>query len=717
MRIAIIHLLLLASTLTATGQQSLRQITGKVTDEAGAPVEFANIYIKGTTEGTTSLEGGIFTLSTPLRGKVTLVVSFIGYESFSVTDEVVNLQNLNIRLKADRNTLKEVVVYSGNYQLQSASSLGNANAVDLVTTAGSGGDLIKAISMLPGTQASGTDGRLLVRGGSTSETQSYIDGMHVLSPYTASVGNMGSRAKYSPFLFEGINFSMGGYTSEYSQSLSAVLPLETKNESKLTKIGASLMNVLVGGGGTKAWDKGSASFNLEAQDLGFYVRTFDRKNRENWNTPYRQYSGQNQLRFELDRNTYLKTYMAYDKTRFNLMQTNPFAGTTRRLDYDEDNAYLNATLNKLYASGLKLFAGAAWSHNDKLIKNARIEGDRLHEREQEFHFKVKAGKRFSRFYRLDFGAESMLRDYDISYRDSLHTGTDFDHHITGAYVSNDFNLTDRLFLSLSSRLEYTSLNSSYSILPRAALNYQAGNLNLSGVVGLYQQTALNKYLMYERLLSNEKNLQAQLGLHYQLQDQIFRMEVYHKKYNKLALQTPGGLASGGDGYSRGVDLFINQRNCLNHWEYMVAYSYNDTKRRQEFPEARTVPSYVTRHNASLSLKYTSMRIRSIIGVSTRFASGRAYHNPNQEGLMNARTSPYHTVDLSYTFLAHKKLIIYAAVSNIFNRNNVFGYAYDTNKNAAGHYDRYAEVPFQKQAFYIGFFFNFGKNVAYDASNF
>ncbi|GHT29602.1 hypothetical protein AGMMS49574_06810 [Bacteroidia bacterium] len=64
------------------------------------------------------------------------------------------------------------------------STLEQKNAVDLVTTAGSSGDLYAAIRTMPGAQSSGIDGRTMVRGGDSRESQTFIDGMHVLSPYT-----------------------------------------------------------------------------------------------------------------------------------------------------------------------------------------------------------------------------------------------------------------------------------------------------------------------------------------------------------------------------------------------------------------------------------------------------------------------------------------------------------------------------------------------------
>ena len=694
-----------------------KKITGKVVDNNGSPIEFVNIYIEGTIEGTTSNEDGSFILDTNLTGDLTLIASFIGYKKFSLTGNIETFNDLAITLTPLANDLNEVVVYAGNYMLKTASSLEQKNTIDLVTTAGSEGDLYKAITLLPGTQTPDVDGRLLVRGGSSRETQTYIDGMHVLSPYTANAGNMNTRGRYSPFLFEGINFSMGGYSSEYSQSLSAILPLETKNKSNQTKLGVDIMNVSLGGGGTKAWDKGSSSFNLGITDLDIYSKVFAPKTKKEWNKPYRQYSVQNQFRFELGKNTYLKTYAAYDKTKFNLVQIEPFEDTHRGLNYDEDNLYLNTTFNKRYDNGLKLFGGVAYSLNNKDITNALLENDKVDSKEQEVHIKSKIGKRLSNLYRLEFGWDAMIRKYDLMYQALNNNEVNLEQNIIAGYFSNDFNLSSNLFLNLSSRIEYTSLNRSYAFLPRVAISYQLKKWNFSGVIGMYQQSASNDYLMYNKKLSNEKNTQTQLGVYYQHKSHIVRLELYNKHYNKLSIQNKKGLYSTGRGYSRGIDMFINDNKFLKFWDYTIAYSYNDTKRSQDYYEQRIIPSYITQHNLSLSIRYTNYSLRSIIGASNRFASGRHYHNPNKDGHMNSRSPIYNSLDISYTFLAHKKLIIYASASNILNRNNIFGYKYNSKQNSNGNYNSSPIRKQQNQSFYIGFFLTLGKNVAYDASNF
>lgn len=693
------------------------ELYGVVVNEKKEPMPYVNVFIEGTMDGASTDNDGRFTFRSGQQGEVTLTASYLGYQTWKKKEDIKKLTGLTIQLKPSAQQIKEVVAYAGNYLLKSASTLQNKNAVDLVSTAGSEGDLYKSIATLPGTQAAGIDGRLLVRGGDSRESQTYIDGMHVLSPYTATTQTTGSRGRYSPFLFEGINFSMGGYSPEYSQSLSSILPLSTKTESPVSKIGISLMNVSVGTGGTKAWEKGSASFNFDYTDVNWDNQLFQPAQKKYWKTPYRDYAGQNQLRFQLGKNTYLKTYAAYSKSTFIHNEETPFSNMPRALDYDEDNLYLNSTFKTHFTNGIQLFAGAAYSWNDKEMKEARVWQDELKLSEKEWHLKAKGSQRFSNLYKLEFGMESFIKGYDISYRDtSLYEGA-LNHSINGIYLSNDFNLTDKLFLNVSSRLEYTSLDKSYALLPRVALNYEWKGLTVSGVIGKYQQMTDNDYLLYNNKLSAEENRQYLLGFYYRDKSRIFRLELYHKAYDKLPVIQGNKYSSDGNGYSRGVDMFINDRSFLKYWEYMIAYSYNDSERKYLYFPEKATPLFATKHNASFTLKYTNWKMKSIIGITNRFASGRPYHDPNKEGFMNAHTPVYNTLDITWTFLPHRRLIIYASFSNLLNRSNIYGYHYASTPNGQGVYDRLPVRQEQKQAFYIGFFLTLGKNIAYDASNF
>lgn len=706
-----------AFTTIESIQESRKTVKGKVVDKNQKPLEFVNVFIKGTMDGTTTTEDGYFEFQTSSSGEVVLIFSYVGYEPYNLITDIHNLNGITITLKSKQYDLNEVVVTAGNYMLKSASSIQEQNTIDLVTTAGSEGDLFKAIALLPGSQVAGTDGRLLIRGGESRETQTYIDGMHALSVYNASAGNTGGRSRYSPFLFEGVNFSMGGYSTEYSQSLSAVLPLYTKNKSKDTKIGVDVMNVSLGSGGTVAWKEGSSSFNFNLTDLGIYNKVFDPNTRMEWNKPYRHLSAENQLRFEFGKDAYLKTYMTYDKVNFDLNQTKPFTSETRGLKMDEDNIYLNSTFNKKFKSSLKYFIGIAYSFNSQTIDNAIIINDRVKDKKQELHLKTKMGKRLTNLYRLDVGVESYIKQSNLEYNDTLNNKLKINRNITGIYLSNDFNITDALFLNLSTRLEHSSTNQSYALLPRIALSYQLKKWNFSGILGVYQQSAEDTKLMRNKNLLEEKNTQMTLNLYYQNDSKLIRVEGYSKKYSKLGTIEKGIINSHGQGYSRGIDLYFSDTKLYKYWEYMLAYSFNDTKKRYDSYQEKITPSYVTRHNASLVLKYSNFNLRSIISISTKVASGRPYHNPNKTGIMNSHTPIYNSVDISYTFLAHRNLIIYASLSNILNRKNIYGYNYSTRTNEIGQYERLPIQLQQNQTFYIGFFINIGKNIAYEPSHF
>jgi len=55
-----------------------RTISGTVTDESGTPLPFANVFVEGTTVGTTTDIDGNYTLKVP-EGATTLVVAYTGY--------------------------------------------------------------------------------------------------------------------------------------------------------------------------------------------------------------------------------------------------------------------------------------------------------------------------------------------------------------------------------------------------------------------------------------------------------------------------------------------------------------------------------------------------------------------------------------------------------------------------------------------------------------
>ncbi len=639
------------------------------------------------------------------RKIILLALSILFFVHPSMAQKALT-DTIHLQFNIDSIGLDEVVV-KGRKTPAANSRWSDMRPVELVTVGGANGDLYKALQTLPGTQVQGETGELLVRGGSSSETQTYIDGMHVLNPYTSNGINTPARSRYSTFMFSGVNLASGGASQEYGEALSAVLPLETKDYSRVNKIGVNASVVGIGGGGTHVFDKGSLSVDLNYQNLGLYDKIYS--GRKEFSKPYRMFSGATQFRYTPDEATAFKIYAQYDRT-----DLSTYEGEDRRLfGLGEDNIYINTTFRRRMSGEWNWFAGAAISFNEQKINGAVMASDDWLERQQELHLKTKVFKRLSSTFRLDMGLESYIRSYKNHYLLSeVDDSNRMSPTVSAVFFSATYYPIEQLKAELSFRTEYTSLNRKVNFSPRLALNYHWGDIMFSGTIGRYTQLPENKYLVRQPDLKSEACLQYNLGIQYGNEGRFYNAEFYYKNYDRLALTEentapePICLTSDGYGHSKGIDLFFRDRALLKNLEYQLSYTYNISRRKyQEYTEV-TTPQYATRHNAALVVKYSLPSLHTIISVTNRFSSGRPFHNPALPGLMNDEVKPYNSLDLGLTYLVSKKVIIHTSATNILCRKNEFGKVDD--KVILASSDHF---------FYIGVYITLGKKAAYDVSNF
>ncbi len=106
---------------------SFSQIKGTVSDKAGNPIPFANIYIKDTYLGTTTNEAGNYEMVLKSNGMYTLLFQFLGYKTHK---EIVNYdgtkKTINVVLDEEDFQLSEVVVSAKNNPADNI--IKNANA-------------------------------------------------------------------------------------------------------------------------------------------------------------------------------------------------------------------------------------------------------------------------------------------------------------------------------------------------------------------------------------------------------------------------------------------------------------------------------------------------------------------------------------------------------------------------------------------------------------
>jgi hypothetical protein len=677
------HIMLML--LVACQVMSQTTISGSVTD-GSEPLAGANVFIIGTIDGCLTDSLGRFSFQTLKTGEMTLRATFIGFDDATLTTSQTT--GLSIQMREKATAIDEVVVTASTYSFGKSDNFKTMDALDVVMAGNSCGDVVAALQTLPGTQKVGEDGKLYVRGGESSECQTFVNGMHVLMPYTTTTGSSASRGRFSPFLFKGINFSLGGYSGEYGQALSSVLPMETTDVATGDKLGVSASMVDWNAGGTKAYDKSSLSFNADYTSMGLYDALFP--DRRDWTRPYRKLSGEAQYKAELSSASVLKAYAGYDLSSVGERIDD------RRLSLVEHNIYANTTLKTHIGRGYSLFTGVANSTVINDIDDALVLNDHYHNFRNEIHLKGEVRKVFSPVLKMSAGAEDYIRHSTKRYENESYT---LDNHLLGAHVDAQVRIVPRLFLNLSARTECVSYHDDWLLMPRATLSYVPNKrFQLSAMFGRYSQTAEDDYIVTsgERLGQSTAD-HAILSLQYTTGKTLLRIEPYYKKYHHLPLFADGTCTSDGHGMSQGLDIFIENHSMMKNLTTTLSYSFNDSERLYLDYTALRTPDFASRHNLRLTLKYAIGKV--IVGLADSYASSRRTNV--------GRTPYYNSVDANVTYLLSPKVIIYTSLNNILGRTNIFGY--NTNGSAV--------TATRDRFFYIGIFVSLKNNKAYDISNF
>lgn len=173
---------LLMCSLTVSAQKRA-MLSGKIISaEDKSIIDFATVYLKGTSYGCTTNERGIYHLKAP-AGTYTLVVSAIGFETF---EEQITLKNeertrQTIVLKTATHQLDEVVVVSNGVSRVQKSAF-NAVALDTRELHNSTKSLSDALTQLPGLKLResggvGSDMQLMLDGFSGKHVKIFIDGV------------------------------------------------------------------------------------------------------------------------------------------------------------------------------------------------------------------------------------------------------------------------------------------------------------------------------------------------------------------------------------------------------------------------------------------------------------------------------------------------------------------------------------------------------------
>ncbi len=687
-------------------------ISGQVIDTKGQPISGANVYLEGTYDGTTSDESGKFSFSTTKTGSQTLVVSYITYETFTFYSDVNQMNKITVTLREDVNTLDAVVLSAGSFSAGDNSKINVLKPLDVVTTASALGDFVGALQTLPGTTTAAEDGRLFVRGGRAEETQIFIDGIRVFTPYSPTTNNIPTRGRYSPFLFDGITFSTGGYSAEYGQALSSVLLLNTIDEPDQEKTDVGVMSVGGSLGNTQKWEKSSISVNASYINLAPYIAAFPDRNE--WETPFQGAQGEVVFRRKFD-NGLLKLYSAFDAGKFELTleDINLEDGLYFRLR--NNNLYVNSSYKGILDDSWTIFGGMSYTN---ATNKFNIEDSDIKDVEHSFHSKFKLKKRFSSRFKLQFGAEYFATNFNEDFSSDFVAPTSygFNNNIFGAFTEADIFFSKKLAMKVGARSEHSNLLKTFNIAPRVSLAYKTSNRSqLSLAYGNFYQSQLNEFLKFDQSIDNQMTTHFIANYQFNNEGQIFRAEAYYKDYDNLILydteftDPDTDFRTTGTGHAAGLDLFWRDSKTIKNLDYWVSYSYLDTQRQHENFPIEAQPNFANKHNLSVVGKYWVSDWKSQFGFSYAYASGRTFTNPNLEGFLNNKTKSFNSLSFNWAYLISQQKILYFSVNNLLGFNNINGYQYANTADANGVFGRQALRPAADQFFFVGFFWTISED--------
>ena len=693
------------------GQFTIAQtsIVGSVVDEKGESLPGANIYFEHTTIGTISSLDGKFELNTELTGFHGLVIDFVGYQSFKQEIDLLgNKIIIQANLKPKFNQLKAVTITAGVFEASDKKKAVALKPLDIVTTAGALGDVSAALQTLPGTTTVGESGRLFVRGGDDTETQTYIDGIQVPVPYSSSGPNLSVRGRFNPFIFSGTVFSTGGYSAEYGQALSSVLLLNTKELPIENKTDLALMTVGGSAATTQIWNRGAVTATFDYINLTPYTEITSQNT--DWLNAPEQLGGKVSLRQKTGKTGMLKLYGSIDQSKFKLNTTDlDSENGTSEFGLQNKNVFVNSNWRSILNETWSVKTGMSFTNNRDDIRT--IDFDVLEELKAG-HAKVVLENATSDRVSLKFGSEAFVSEMtqDVVSGD-IDVEQKFQDHRFAGFSESEIYLSTKLAARIGGRIEYSELTESTTISPRFSTAYKLtehGQVSLA--YGQFYQQAPKEVLFRTDEIKEQRSDHYILNYQTNYNKRLLRTELYYKKYDNLITYTTdfSKAENNGSGYAYGFDIFYKDLKTIKNAQFWISYSYLNTERKFRNYPVQAIPTFASKHSTSVVYKHWIGEWKSMLSGSLRYSTPRRFNDPNMDQLNGAKTKPYRTMDLSWSYLPKQHLIFYAAVSNVLGFQNEFGQQFASEPNKEGVFISAPVLPSSDQFFFLGCFITFTK---------
>jgi outer membrane cobalamin receptor len=693
-------------------------VRGQAVDHRGAPVEYANVAVPALGRGTVTDDQGRFTLDLP-EGVAKLEVTQIGYQKQSVTLTVAaNAAELRVVLAEEPVPVAEVTVAASSFGKAGKSEGAVIRRTDVVTTPGGTADIFQSLRTLPGINAPNEGAALYVRGGDPHETVIRLDSGVIGHPYHYEDASGGLFSTIDSYMLKSAFFSSGGFSAKYGGALSGVLDIETQDplDTRTVSVGANMAGMSASTSWALAPGKLSFIGSLDRSTTGLLIKLYGSAN-EHEVAPVAQ-AGFAKLLWRptsTDRVS-LAWLHSGDAVRMHVNVLNVldrYTGDTGNDLVMLNSAHLIGTRLALRTQASVQDYGNAWGYGPF--------GGTRDERNTQANVDAVLG--LGPRHEVSFGASWWHGNTDIGSHQAadstdytpdaptriVDTGARLDQ--PGFYLEDKVRVWGPLYATLGARTDRIAPPGVWTFDPRGALAWRVdAHQTVRVAAGRYHQAVDAQYLDAVYGNPDLAPLAADhviAGYEWKSEYGNVRVEGYEKRYHQLV--TTDSLtwyANGGNGYARGVDVFVQGTwRDLSGW---LSYGYLDSKRRELDDVAQAPSAYGVDHSVTLVSMYqvtTAWRFGARLTATTgrpytpvidrTYDASRDLWQPVYGDHRSALMPAYHRLDLRVTRLFSLPAMgpvrgssicaFYVEGLNVLGIENVLEYVY--NSDYSGRYPR------------------------------
>jgi hypothetical protein len=340
MRLLLFSLILIVATVV--NGQDTGTLEGSIRDSIGDPVEFANVAIQGTQQGTMTKPDGSYSLEVPSGRSYTVIISCVGYQTkqFAVRLGEGESRQQDLTLQRDIRALREVSVSARQERGSTFQRIDVEDLNYMPTTTGRVETIIKSQAGVSSNNE--LSSQYSVRGGNFDENLVYVNDVEIYRPFLVRSAQQEGLSFVNSDLVSSIKFSAGGYDARYGDKMSSALDITYKRPREFA--GSASISLL----GASAHVEGASKTQRFTFLAGYrYKTTQYLLNTLETSGDYKpQFSDfQTQLTYQLSRKLELSVLGNYSSSKYQ------FIPQTRNTEFGTKNLPLNL---RIYYDGQEL---------------------------------------------------------------------------------------------------------------------------------------------------------------------------------------------------------------------------------------------------------------------------------------------------------------------------------------------------------------------------